>query len=200
MLEGSSNRTLQLVNSCQPRTVQQSYIHSPSIKWRSLPRHQREILQVEKSLDKIKNILFLQWLRFQQWLKDFRLPIRKQTTEKNNREGPKTCLPLQYRKSICFSSTPHYLRVTLIWVVYYCLWDPSEVFVYGYILNFIENFMLTYVISQSYSLGSELNKTFFKKKITAGNKAPIYFVLEMAERLTIEVTLWTVCTPLLGGN
>lgn len=49
--------------------------------------------------------------------------------------------------------------------------------------------MLTYVISQSYSLGSELNKTFFKKKITAGNKAPIYFVLEMAERLTIEVTL-----------
>lgn len=93
IMEGSNNRTLQLVNSRQPRTVQQSYICSPRIKWRSLPRHQREILQVEKSLAKIKNILFLQWLRFRQWLKGFRLPILKQTTEKNNREGPKSASP-----------------------------------------------------------------------------------------------------------
>lgn len=53
--------------------------------------------------------------------------------------------------------------------------------------------MLTYVISQSYSLGSELNKSFFKKKQKlqqeSKNKAPIYFVLEPAEGLNIKVTL-----------
>lgn len=52
--------------------------------------------------------------------------------------------------------------------------------------------MLTEVISQSYSLGSELNKSFLKKKNLqqeSKNKAPIYFVLEPAEGLNIKVTL-----------